>query len=58
MLVYFYIKQKVVVKKVKAYHILNGLSVSCNDFRVAMLPKSYLTVIGIIIKSLKSIGQS
>ena len=28
-----------------------------NDYRVAMLSESYLTVIGIIMQSLKSIGQ-
>ena len=36
-----------------ASYTLNG-----NDYRVAMLPKSYLTVIGLIMQSLKSIGHS
>ncbi len=39
----------------KNQHVLNGLSV--NDYRVAALSKSYLTVTGIIMQSLKSIGQ-
>ena len=30
---------------------------SCNDYRVKKLPKSYLTIRGIIMQSLKSIGQ-
>ena len=30
---------------------------SGNDYRVSKLSKSYITIIGIIIQSLKSIGQ-
>ena len=34
---------------------MNGLS--GNEYRVATLPKAYLTVIGIIMQSLKSSGK-
>ena len=47
--------KKVVVENVKNQHVLNGLS--GNDYRVATFSKSYLPVTGIIMQSLKSIGQ-
>ena len=30
---------------------------NCNDYRAGSLPKSYLTVIGIVMQSLKTIEQ-
>ena len=49
--------KKVAVKKLKIQHILNTHRLSGNDYRVATFPKSYLTVKGIIMQILKSIGQ-
>ena len=34
-----------------------GTNLACNDYRVVARPKSYLTVTGIIMQSLKLIGQ-
>ena len=46
------------VKKVKNQHVFNWTyGHSGNDYKVAALSKLYLTVIGIIIQNLKSIGQ-
>ena len=50
------ISHKKIVKKVENQLVLNENS--GKDYRVATLPpKSYLTVIGICMQSLKSIGQ-
>ena len=42
---------------VKNQLVLNGHLVSGNDHRVAMLLKFYIIIIGIIMQSLKTIGQ-
>ena len=43
---------------VKNQHVLSRLTeISGNNYRVVTLSKLYQTIIGIIIQSLKSIGQ-
>ncbi len=50
--------QKFVAKKVKKTACFKwAVGLFHNDYRVAALSKAYLTVIGIIMQSLKLIGQ-
>ena len=48
---------KIVFKKENNHIKKLKYGLSCNNYRVATLPKLYLTVKGIIMPSLKSLGQ-
>ena len=56
---YIYIKQEqnIIESKITRQDVVECKQLSCNDYRVATLLKSYLTAIRIIMQSLKSIGE-